>query len=75
MEESDQTVEEPLSSSTNLLDLPEEILEYILVRLSPYRDLHAARRVCKLWYKIVQGKHISDNSLYSPFVQFRFKSN
>jgi len=37
-------------------DLPEEILEFVFMKLSPYRDLKAASLVCHLWNRLVQGK-------------------
>lgn len=43
------------SSSLQISDLPEEILEYILIHLSPYRDLKCAMSVNRQWYRLVQG--------------------
>ena len=39
-----------------IMDLPEEILEYILSLLSPYSDFQSARLVCRLWHKIMLGR-------------------
>ncbi|XP_066155294.1 F-box only protein 42-like isoform X1 [Euwallacea fornicatus] len=36
-------------------DLPEEVLEYILSLISPYKDLHECMRVSKLWRRCVQN--------------------
>lgn len=38
-----------------ITDLPEEILEIILAKLSPYRDLKSAKLVCKQWHRLVTG--------------------
>ena len=35
--------------------LPEEILEYILFKVSPYNDLKSAMLVCSSWYRIAKG--------------------
>ena len=35
--------------------LPTEVLEYILGLVSPYRDLHSCKLVCKRWLDIVRG--------------------
>ena len=36
-------------------DLPEEILEYIIGFLSPYRDFISTMCVSKSWYYITKG--------------------
>ena len=41
----------------NINDLPDEILEYILNKLSPYRDLKSSSQVCKRWQNITIGKY------------------
>ena len=46
------------SSEVGIMDLPEEIVEYILALLSPYSDFQSARLVCRLWYKIMKGRPI-----------------
>ncbi|XP_062611135.1 F-box only protein 42-like [Saccostrea cucullata] len=38
-----------------ITDLPEEILEFILLHLSPYRDLKCAMLVNRQWHRLVQG--------------------
>ncbi|XP_060066686.1 F-box only protein 42-like [Ylistrum balloti] len=43
------------SQSVRIRDLPEEILEYVLRYLSPYRDLKSAMLVCHQWHRLVQG--------------------
>lgn len=55
MEDEDVYCHEVLSH-TSINDLPEEIIELILMKLSPYRDLKAASSVCHLWYRLVKGK-------------------
>lgn len=50
-----EDIEESCPRKATINDLPEEILEFILMKLSPYRDLKAASSVCHLWYKLVQG--------------------
>ncbi|CAL8111450.1 unnamed protein product [Orchesella dallaii] len=52
--------------ATGILDLPDEILENIFARVSPYNDLDSIRQVCKRWYT-VSKKVIS--SLQSNFEQ------
>ncbi|ESO95769.1 hypothetical protein LOTGIDRAFT_116426 [Lottia gigantea] len=39
----------------NVLDLPEELVEYILGLISPYQDLKNASLVCKQWNRLVKG--------------------
>lgn len=39
-------------------DLPEEVLEYILSLVSPYKDLHECMRVSKKWRRCVLSKAI-----------------
>lgn len=36
-------------------DLPEDVLEYIFLHLSPYGELQNCRVVCKLWRRVAQG--------------------
>lgn len=43
-------------------DLPNEILEYILCLLPPYKDLENCMVVCKRWHKIVQSMYIYSKS-------------
>ncbi|XP_046362016.1 F-box only protein 42-like [Haliotis rufescens] len=49
-----------------ITDLPEEILEIILAKLSPYRDLKSAKLVCKQWHRLVTGV---TQKLYENFQQ------
>ena len=53
--DSDNEVEEQLAGKS-ITDLPEEVLEFILMKLSPYRDLKSASQVCSLWSKLVPGR-------------------
>ncbi|NWZ87343.1 F-box only protein 42 isoform X1 [Poecile atricapillus] len=48
-------VEEPRPSSRSMLELPEEVLEYILSFLSPYQEHKTAALVCKQWYRLIKG--------------------
>lgn len=36
-------------------DVPEDVLEYILLQLAPYEDLEAARLVCRQWERVAAG--------------------
>lgn len=54
-EESQNSSESSSPCSLQISDLPEEILEYILIHLSPYRDLKCAMSVNRQWYRLVQG--------------------
>ncbi|NXO24649.1 FBX42 protein, partial [Cisticola juncidis] len=47
--------EEPRPSSRSMLELPEEVLEYILSFLSPYQEHKTAALVCKQWYRLIKG--------------------
>ena len=40
----------------SISNLPDEILEYILSQLTPYRDLVQCKLVCKRWHYIILGK-------------------
>lgn len=44
------------SSNVNIDDLPEEILEFILSKVSPYRDVKSCMLVCRRWYRLAAGK-------------------
>ncbi|XP_072174850.1 uncharacterized protein [Diadema setosum] len=57
MKENDDSSSDSDSSTTTFIinDLPEEILERVLVHLSPYGELQLAARVCKLWRRLIQG--------------------
>ncbi|XP_075293480.1 F-box only protein 42 [Opisthocomus hoazin] len=39
----------------SMLELPEEVLEYILSFLSPYQEHKTAALVCKQWYRLIKG--------------------
>ncbi|KAJ7428022.1 F-box only protein 42-like protein [Willisornis vidua] len=41
--------------SRSMLELPEEVLEYILSFLSPYQEHKTAALVCKQWYRLIKG--------------------
>ncbi|XP_071146947.1 F-box only protein 42-like [Mytilus edulis] len=43
------------SSNVNIDDLPEEILEFILSKVSPYRDVKSCMLVCRRWYRLAAG--------------------
>lgn len=55
-------VEESRPSSRSMLELPEEVLEYILSFLSPYQEHKTAALVCKQWYRLIKGT--SDGSAF-----------
>ncbi|XP_061641552.1 F-box only protein 42 isoform X2 [Phyllopteryx taeniolatus] len=38
-----------------MMELPEEVLEYILSFLSPYQEHKMAALVCKQWYRLIKG--------------------
>ena len=44
-------------TSAELMDLPEEILEYIFSLTSPYRDLQNLSTVCHRFHRICKGKY------------------
>lgn len=37
-------------------DLPDEVLEFIMSHLPPYKDLESCSLVCKRWNHIVQSE-------------------
>lgn len=51
--------EDPDSSAKGdgrtMMELPEEVLEYILSFLSPYQEHKTAALVCKQWYRLIKG--------------------
>ena len=51
-------IEDDTPPEKTISDIPEEILEYILSLLSPYRDLKSAMRVCRLWNRCVLSELI-----------------
>lgn len=40
-----------------MVELPEEVLEYILSFLSPYQEHKTAALVCKQWYRLIKGRN------------------
>lgn len=50
-----QLEEEPPQHHRSMLELPEEVLEYILSFLSPYQEHKTAALVCKQWYRLIKG--------------------
>lgn len=46
--------EDPRSQRA-MVELPEEVLEYILSFLSPYQEHKTAALVCKQWYRLIKG--------------------
>lgn len=42
-----------------MVELPEEVLEYILSFLSPYQEHKTAALVCKQWYRLIKGMYVS----------------
>lgn len=59
-------------ASTNLNDLPDEILEFIFGHMPPYRDLQSCALVCKRWMNIVRSKRIVLNSFRNVTLSFIF---
>ena len=48
--------DEPRSQRA-MVELPEEVLEYILSFLSPYQEHKTAALVCKQWYRLIKGEY------------------
>lgn len=48
-----------------MVELPEEVLEYILSFLSPYQEHKTAALVCKQWYRLIKGKPFL-HTVYGP---------
>jgi len=48
--------QEITTPSTSITDLPEELVENIFSRLSPYNELEEVKLVCKHWNKIAKSK-------------------
>lgn len=42
-----------------MVELPEEVLEYILSFLSPYQEHKTAALVCKQWYRLIKGMSLT----------------
>lgn len=51
----------------SMLELPEEVLEYILSFLSPYQEHKTAALVCKQWYRLIKGTY-SSSEIFYPFI-------
>ncbi|XP_077168578.1 F-box only protein 42 isoform X2 [Paroedura picta] len=51
----DQEEEAGKQQDRSMLELPEEVLEYILSFLSPYQEHKTAALVCKQWYRLIKG--------------------
>lgn len=47
-----------------MVELPEEVLEYILSFLSPYQEHKTAALVCKQWYRLIKGMPLTYIVLY-----------
>lgn len=45
-------------TSTNIDDLPDEVLEFIFGHMPPYRDLESCALVCKRWTNIIRSKFL-----------------
>ena len=54
------------SQLKSITDLPEEILEHILMKISPYNDLMSASLVCSSWHRLVQGKSCNQGRKVCP---------
>ncbi|KAL5014433.1 hypothetical protein ScPMuIL_008703 [Solemya velum] len=59
-------------NTLQIADLPEEVLEYILLQVSPYKDLKSAMQVCKQWNRLVSGVK---KKMYESFVRGLWESN
>lgn len=42
--------------STSINDLPDEVLEYVLSLIPPYKDLEDCMLVCKRWHRTAISK-------------------
>lgn len=49
-----------------MMELPEEVLEYILSFLSPYQEHKTAALVCKQWYRLIKGTPLKIISKTGP---------
>lgn len=52
-----------------MVELPEEVLEYILSFLSPYQEHKTAALVCKQWYRLIKGMSSTLTILLVSFTQ------
>ncbi|XP_054857323.1 F-box only protein 42 [Eublepharis macularius] len=55
MEQEEEQEEGVGRHNRSMLELPEEVLEYILSFLSPYQEHKTAALVCKQWYRLIKG--------------------
>lgn len=55
MEKIHRSLREQTLQSTTVEDLPDEVLEFILSFLPPYKDLQNCMVVCKRWYNCAQN--------------------
>lgn len=60
-------VEEP-RHNRSMLELPEEVLEYILSFLSPYQEHKTAALVCKQWYRLIKGTNSCSENAFLVMV-------
>ena len=44
--------------------LPEDIVEYIMLHLTPYGDMQACKLVCTQWYRLATGAMSRLNRLF-----------
>ncbi|XP_030633402.1 F-box only protein 42 isoform X2 [Chanos chanos] len=51
----EKIIEGEKASERAMVELPEEVLEYILSFLSPYQEHKTAALVCKQWYRLIKG--------------------
>lgn len=54
-----------------MVELPEEVLEYILSFLSPYQEHKTAALVCKQWYRLIKGISSDDTTTTNTLNQSR----
>lgn len=57
-----------ISSGYQLNALPDEMLEFILTYLPPYKDLKNCSLVCKRWRSIVKSKYLSYGIGFNLFI-------
>lgn len=66
-EEPRAELEEP-RHNRSMLELPEEVLEYILSFLSPYQEHKTAALVCKQWYRLIKGTNSCSENAFIVIV-------
>ncbi|CAD7011270.1 unnamed protein product [Ceratitis capitata] len=70
----DTTFFQKYIGSVHLDSLPEEILEFILTYLPPYRDLECCRLVCKRWNAVVKNLiRRSKLNLHKGLIEYRLR--